>query len=305
MNFDPVSICRILNEERVERRSVRAVTSVPIQILVSPSIWHALQERSRTSGQSISQIVQMALADSLDVQHDAIFQVSTSGAIVQGLYQGCVSIAELRRHGDLGIGTFEDLDGEMILIDGRCYQARSDGVVVEAPDEALTPFACVVHFAPDNIADVTEVTSFADLTARIDRLRTSRNGMVSLRITGRFSRMLVRAACRTQPGMDLVEATARQSLFEFVDVPGTIVGFWSPEYTQAISIAGYHFHFISDDRAMGGHVLDLAASSLHVEVNDVNDVRLAIPETDAFLEADFNRDHSEALDIAQRQVRGQ
>lgn len=280
------------------------MTSVPVQTLVSAAIWQALQERSRTSGQSISHIVQMALAEALDVEHDAIFQVSTSGAIVQGLYQGCVSIAELRRYGDLGIGTFEDLDGEMILIDGHCYQARSDGTVVEASDEALTPFASVVHFAPDSIDDITDVTSCADLTTRIDGLRSSRNGMVSLRITGQFSRMLVRAACRTESGTDLVEATSRQSLFDFADVPGTIVGFWSPEYAQSIAIAGYHMHFISDDRTMGGHVLELSASSLRVEINDVNDVRLAIPETHAFLEADLNRDNSAALDVAQRQVRG-
>ena len=286
------------------RRSVRTVTPVPLHTVISESVWRALQERSRTSGQSIAHIVEMVLAEALDTQHDAMFQVSTSGAIVQGLYQGCVSIAELRRYGDLGIGTFEDLDGEMILIDGRCFQARSDGSVVEAPDESLTPFACVVHFAPDSIEDVADVTSCADLTARIDALRTSRNGMVSLRITGLFSRMLVRAACRTQSGTDLVEATSRQSLFDFAEVPGTIVGFWSPEYAESIAIAGYHMHFISDDRTMGGHVLELSAPSLRVEINEVNDVRLSIPETHAFLEADLNRDNSAALDVAQRQVRG-
>ena len=285
--------------------TVLAMSSVPIQTRVSASIWQALQDRSRTSGQSIAHIVQMALAEALDIQHHSIFQVSTSGAIVQGLYQGCVSVADLRRHGDLGIGTFEDLDGEMILIDGRCFQARADGTVVEAPDDALTPFASVVNFAPDSTADVTDVTSYEDLTARVDGLRASQNGIVSLRITGRFPSMHVRAACRTESGVDLVQATANQSLFEYQDVSGTLVGFWSPEYTQSIAIAGYHMHFISDDRTMGGHVLDLTAPALFVEINDVNDVHLAIPETAAFLEADLNRDNSAALDIAERQVRGQ
>jgi len=287
------------------RRSVLAVTSVPIQTRVSASIWRALEERSSTSGQSIAHIVQMALAEALDVEHQTIFQVSTSGAIVQGLYQGCVTVADLRRHGDVGLGTFEDLDGEMILIDGRCYQARSDGQVVEAPDDALTPFASVVNFAPDSEGEVEGVTSLDDLDSRLDGLRTSKNGIVSFRITGHFQAMHVRAACRTPSGVDLVTATSAQSLFEYHDVPGTLVGFWSPEYTQAISIAGYHLHFISDDRTKGGHVLDLNAEHLHVEVNDVNDVRLAIPETTAFLEADLTGDHSEALDVAERHVRGQ
>jgi len=85
---------------------------------------------------------------------------------------------------------------------------------------------------------------------------------------------------------------------------GTLVGFWSPAYTKSIAIAGYHMHFISADRQHGGHVLDLAADAIYVELNDVNDVRLAIPETAAFLDADLSADTSAALDIAERGGRG-
>lgn len=270
---------------------------------VSATIWRALQERSRTSGQSVAHIVQMALAEALDIEHHSIFQVSTSGAIVQGLYQGCVTVADLRRHGDLGLGTFEDLDGEMILIDGHCFQARSDGTVVEAPDDALTPFASVVNFAPDSIADLAGVDSYGALTERLDALRSSKNGMVSIKATGPFDRMRVRTACRTESGVDLVEATANQRVFDYADVPGTLVGFWSPDYAKSIAISGWHLHFISDDRTKGGHVLDLAVPELHVEFNDVNDVHLAIPETAAFLEADLREDNEEALRIAEHDGR--
>lgn len=270
---------------------------------VSATIWRALQERSRTSGQSVAHIVQMALAEALDIEHHSIFQVSTSGAIVQGLYQGCVTVADLRRHGDLGLGTFEDLDGEMILIDGHCFQARSDGTVVEAPDDALTPFASVVNFAPDSTADLAGVDSYGALTERLDALRSSKNGMVSIKATGPFDRMRVRTACRTESGVDLVEATANQRVFDYADVPGTLVGFWSPDYAKSIAISGWHLHFISDDRTKGGHVLDLALPELHVEFNDVNDVHLAIPETAAFLEADLREDNEEALRIAEHDGR--
>jgi acetolactate decarboxylase len=274
-----------------------------LQTRVSGSIWQALTERSRTSGQSVSHIVQAALAESLDIEHHSIFQVSTSGALVQGLYQGCVSVADLRRHGDLGLGTFEDLDGEMILLDGRCYQARSDGSVVEADDAELTPFASVVNFAADCVEDVTDVASYEDLTAEIDRMRTSENGFVSIRATGTFRSLRLRAACKSESGVDLVTATAGQALFDFAGITGTLVGFWSPSYSKSIAIAGHHMHFISADRQHGGHVLDLSTDALFVELNDVNDVRLAIPETSAFLGADLTGDTTEALDIAERHVR--
>ncbi|MFM8774929.1 MAG: acetolactate decarboxylase [Actinomycetota bacterium] len=271
-----------------------------LETQVSDSLWRALQERSTSSGQSVSHIVQAALAEALDVEHHSIFQVSTSGAIVEGLYQGCVSVGDLRRHGDLGLGTFEDLDGEMILIDGHCYQARSDGTVTEASDDELTPFASVVSFVADQTHALSSVTSWDNLQAQLDGLRTSANAIVAFRATGVFDAIKVRTACKHESGTDLVSAVADQAIFDFTHIEGSLVGFWSPEYTQAIAIAGYHLHFISADRQHGGHVLDLAARDLPVEVHQVTDLHLAIPETREFLAADLGGDTTEALNKAER-----
>ena len=274
-----------------------------IELRVSDSIWRALEDRAQTSGQSIHHIAQAALAEALDVEHHSIFQVSTSGAIVRGLYQGCVSVADLRRHGDLGLGTFEDLDGEMILIDGHCFQARADGSVVEAGDDALTPFAAVVSFVTDRSERIASVDSFDDLSGNLDAMRDSGNAIVAFRISGTFASLRMRAACRHESGTGLVEATADQGLFEVADMPATVLGFWTPDYAQAIGIAGYHLHAISDDRSHGGHVLDLSARDLLVEVHQVSDVHLALPETEAFLEADLSGDTRADLDIAERNTR--
>lgn len=271
-----------------------------LETQISDSLWQALQERSASSGQSVSHIVQAALAEALDVEHHSMFQVSTSGAIVEGLYQGCVSVGDLRRHGDLGLGTFEDLDGEMILIDGHCYQARSDGTVTEAPDDELTPFASVVSFAADQTHPLPNVASWPDLTGQLDGLRTSANAILAIRATGHFDTVRVRAACKHESGTDLVSAVSDQAIFNFTDIEGSLVGFWSPEYTQAIAIAGYHVHFISADRQHGGHVLDLTAHDLPVDLHVVSDLHLAIPETAEFLAADLGGDTTDALDKAER-----
>jgi len=275
-----------------------------IDVRVSDTLWQALQDRSNSSGQSIHHIVTAALAEALDVEHHSIFQVSTSGAIVQGLYQGCVTVADLRRHGDLGLGTFEDLDGEMILIDGHCYQARADGSVTEAADDELTPFATVVSFVADSTHTITDVTSFDHLNEALDRLRSSANAIVAFRVHGSFSTMTLRAACKHEPGTDLVAATADQGIFELANTTGTILGFWTPQFAQSIGIAGYHLHAISDDRTHAGHLLDVSFDAATVSIHQVNDVHLAIPETEAFLAADLSVDTAEALDLAERSVRG-
>lgn len=267
---------------------------------ISTSLWEALWLRSANSGQSIAHIVQVALAEALDLEHHSIFQVSTSGAIVEGLYQGCVSVADLRRHGDFGLGTFDQLDGEMIMIDGQCFQARSDGSVVEASDDEFTPFAVVTNFHSDETFELAEISSWDQLEAQLDDCRTSENAIVGIRIHGTFESLRVRAACKSELGIDLVAATSSQSEFAFENITGTLVGFWSPGYTRAISIPGYHVHFISDDRHSGGHVLGLSAGKLSVDLHHVSDVHLAIPETQAFLEADLSGDTTQALETAER-----
>lgn len=255
---------------------------------ISRDLWHALQQRSRSSGQSIADIVQRTLAEALDLDHDAVFQVSTSGAIFDGVFEGFVTIGDLRRHGDFGIGTFDAIDGELIMLDGHCYQARSDGSVHQAPDDALTPFASVCWHQADLSFEVHEPVSWTDLERLLDQHRASQNATVGIRCDGRFDRLHLRAACRAESGTDLATATRDQAEFVHADIAGTLVGFWTPDFARAIGIPGYHIHFISDDRTIGGHVLDLQAAGLSIECNQTNDLRIAMPSRGAFLSADLH-----------------
>lgn len=276
-----------------------------LRVVVPDDVWQALQDRSRMSGRGIDEIVRASLRETLDIDNDMVYQVSTSSAIVEGLYEGCVTVADLRMHGDVGLGTFEGLDGELVMLDGQCYQARGDGSVTVAPDSAMIPYATVVHFGVDEVAVLPHVESLQDFTAQMDVLRTSQNRIICFVATGRFSHLRVRTACRTQEGVGLVEATASQVLFDFTDITGTLVGFWCPEFITTISIAGYHLHFVSDDRLHGGHVLDLACDELRVAIDDLNEVHVAMPNSAQFLAADLSGDHREDLDIAERGQHGQ
>jgi acetolactate decarboxylase len=270
-----------------------------LQTTISDSLWAALQSRAASLGQPLRKVVQDALAEALDLDHHSMFQLSTSGAIVQGLYQGAMTVGDLRRHGDTGLGTFEDLDGELILVDGHCYQARSDGSVHVAPDTELTPFATVVTFTADESDDLGDVTSFDDLTSHLDAMRPNDNDFFAWRITGHLDQLRMRAACRHASGTPLVDAVADQSVFDLGDIGVTIVGFWSPAYAEAVTVPGYHLHAVSDDRHHGGHVFDLAAEQLSVAMHRVSDLHLALPETAEFLQAQLSGDTSAALDATE------
>lgn len=270
-----------------------------LEATISDALWAALQERAVALGQPVGRVVQEALADALDLTHHSMFQVSTSAAMVEGLYQGALTVGDLRRHGDTGLGTFEGLDGEMVLVDGHCYQARSDGSVSIAPNDALTPFATVVSFAAETSQDLNDVASFGDLTARLDAMRTSDNDFFAWRLAGTCSELRLRAACRHASGTPLVVAVADQAVFELADVPVDIVGFWSPAYAEAVAIPGYHLHAVSQDRARGGHVFDLRSPRLTAQVHRVSDLRLALPETEEFLQARLSGDVAHALDASE------
>ena len=168
-----------------------------------------------------------------------------------------------------------------------------------APDSALAPFFVATHFAADRVASFEGVGSFADLRQRLDQLRPSANVFVAIRLHGHFERIKVRTACKSAPGTDLVTATCHQAEFELESITGTLVGFWSPDYARTINVPGYHLHLLSDDHRHGGHLLELSAESLALELHTESNLHLALPETAAFLAADLSGDPSAALATAE------
>jgi acetolactate decarboxylase len=267
---------------------------------ISETLLRALAARSARTGEPLAHIVMSALADALEVEHATLFQVSTSTALVKGVYQGVVTVGQLKQHGDFGLGTFDSLDGEMLALDGHFYQMRGSGEVTEPGDDARVPFAVVTAFRPERESTVDHVEGFDALAARLDGMRRSANLFYAVRLDGRFARLRVRAVCKVEAGVSLVAATSQQAEFTFSDVVGTVAGFWTPAYARSINIAGWHLHFVTADRTGGGHLLDCQGMGLRAQVQELADVRIAMPETAAFLQADLSQDPSRDLDVAER-----
>ena len=266
-----------------------------LHVSLGDGLWDALHTLAKSTGESINHIVRRSLAESLDLEHHTIYQVSTSGALVQGVYQGCVSVADLKRYGDFGLGTFDGLDGEGIMLDGTCWQARGDGSVRVAPETALAPFWATTFFAADSTTTLKIVRGWDDLTRQLDQLRSSDNLFCAIRIDGVFETIHYRVACKSAHGTDLVTATSHQAEFSKTSIRGSLVGFWTPSYARTINVPGYHLQLLSDDHQHGGHILDLQASDLSVKLHMDNHVHLALPETQSFLTADLQGDPTEAL----------
>ncbi len=236
----------------------------------------------------------------VDAAHQ-LFQVSTLNAIVEGVFDGTMTMGELRRQGDFGIGTFNALDGELIAVDGEFYQLRSDGSAHVVGDDLRTPFAVVQNFRPETTADLLEPATIGEIGELVNSLAGSDNYFYAVRIDGLFSRLTLRAVPRQErPYPTLVEATTHQSVFDFEQVEGSIVGFRFPDFSQGINMAGLHLHFISSDRRRGGHVLDLVVESGTLTLDHTADFHLELPEVEAFGASDLGKDEREAVEQAER-----
>ena len=58
-------------------------------------------------------------------EKEMIFHYSVLKALDNGVLEGDMEIGELKKHGDFGLGTFNKLDGEMIILDNMEFTARS------------------------------------------------------------------------------------------------------------------------------------------------------------------------------------
>jgi len=271
-----------------------------ISVDIPSSVKIALDsEVARTKG-SPSSVIIAALAEYLGTPLHTLFQISTSGALVAGINSGVVSVQALLNHGDFGLGTFANLDGEMVLLDGQVYQVQGTGRVLKALLDSAVPFAVITRFAPEVDLEIQAIGSFSDLEARCDAKRASGNIFYALQLDGRFTHVRTRAVNKPREGARLVEAAKSQSEFHFTDVVGTLVGIWSPGFSSAFSVPGYHFHFLSEDRQHGGHLLDCAAGRLRLRLEALTDFHLALPETESFLKADLSKNVAAELAYAEK-----
>ena len=207
-----------------------------------------------------------------------VYQHSTLAALMGKVLGGSATLAELKEHGDTGIGTFDGLDGEMIMVDGEVYYMDGEGFIHHVTDmDKTVPFA-TVHHADDpsetvkfSAGNMTEMVSLID-----DReLENTFSGVI---LRGSFSYMKVRSAPKSErPYPSLSEITKTQREFEQTDVTGTLVGYYSPELYQGTVAAGWHVHFLSDDRTFGGHVLGFDADQLEGDLTIFDNYELHLP----------------------------
>lgn len=216
-------------------------------------------------------------------------------ALVEGIYEEKIPFSEVKKHGDFGLGTFDHLDGEMVMLDGAIHQMTSDGRVQKVEETAMTPFSCVTFYRPVSHDELNVALSSYDFLAWLYSLLPSPNLCYALRIEGQFSTMTVRSVPKQESYRPLVEIANEQPVFQFRNIAGTLAGFFTPAFLSSLNVPGLHLHFLSVDFQHGGHLLSCEPRQVRVGLQILHRVELTLPISLDYLTCDFRRDVDQDL----------
>jgi acetolactate decarboxylase len=248
-------------------------------------------------------LVACSSAYAATADRETIQQVALLQSLAQGYFGGTVTVKQLRSVGDTGIGTFKGLNGEMIVLDGTVYQALGSGKVVVADDKDTVPFSNVTFFDKDITLPLTDIANKAALEERLNKIVNEKgpNSFYMIKLHTTFPSILFRSEYGSQePYPTLVGALKeKQTEFTHKNITGTVVGLFCPNYMGGLNSTGWHFHFISDDRKQGGHILELSFKEGTVELDKTDKFTMILHNDPQFHEMNLAKDMSKDIKSAE------
>ncbi len=238
---------------------------------------------------------------------ETIYQIALLQSLAMGYFDGSISVKDLKTYGDTGIGTFEGLNGEMIVLDGVVYRANQDCEINVMADKETVPFSNVTFFDKDFSVKLSNVHDKAALEKILNETldKNGRNSFYMVKISGDFNEILIRSEKGTkEPYPTLVEALKTQKEITPKNISGTIVGLYCPDFMSSLNSTGWHFHFISADKKIGGHVLELNLKSGEAQLDKTDSFKLDLPKKKNFHALNFKQDMKEDIRKAEQDVQG-
>jgi len=211
-------------------------------------------------------------------------QFAVINTLAEGSYLSNITYKEIKQAGNFGLGTFNYLNGEMVALNGKFYQAKVDGNVNLVKDSDCSPFAAVHHFIADQTVNVeNEIVNFDELQNYLSNYISNNKNIYSFKIHAEFDSITVRSVpAQSLPFPPLADVIKNQTLFNLKNIKGTLVGYWFPHYLSNVNAPGFHFHFISDDEKNAGHVISCSFSKANVEIDELSKLNLVIPQNEEY-----------------------
>ena len=242
--------------------------------------------------------------ESLVMNTHVLYQLALFQSVAQGEYYGASTVGAFKEHGDFGMGIFEAVNGELIMLDGVVYQALHDGSVVIPSDDTPIPYGNCAFFTPDiDLPDIT-CDSLTDLEEILDTavLKYGKNQFYFAKIHGCFPLVRIRSELKQEEPYRMLNIALRtdQREYRYEDLSGTMIGLFCPAYMQSMNAPGWHFHFISDDGSAGGHMTGAILQDCKAALCKMSRLVTDIPDSDTFNSKNLGIDVMDAIREAER-----
>jgi acetolactate decarboxylase len=200
--------------------------------------------------------------------HSTVHQVGTYDYLVQPDFTGLRPANTVTDHTTLGLGTFDNLDGELVMVGGVAYRVPTTGIPERITGKELTPFIQAIKFTPTKSGPIPPGTQCSQLISAIDGLIGTDQGIVAVRVRGTFTQLETRSVPKqVQPWPSLATVISQQTQFNLDGNKAVLVGFRQGSDFLGVGQPGLHLHGLTPDRRAGGHVLSCTAG---------NDVQLSV-----------------------------
>ncbi len=251
------------------------------------------------SGCSLSHSAKNQVLQTQQNDTNTLFQVSTLQALMQGYYYPVSTVGELKANGDIGIGCFEKVNGELIMLDGVVYQAVYDSSVLTPEKDYTVPYATVAFFHNDISKEFKNISSIKNLQEKLNEIvnKTGKNMFYFVRIDGTFDTVTYRSEyAQKEPYKPLAKAMETdQTFFDKKNETGTIVGLFCPSFMDKLNTPGWHLHYITSDRKNGGHLLELSSKKLSVQLSKKTNFTMKLTEEKKFQNLPLSQDLSKDI----------
>jgi acetolactate decarboxylase len=215
---------------------------------------------------------------------DEFYHYSIWAALVNKVYDGNLTVKEAKKYGDIGLGTYNGVDGELIALDGVFYHVPGSGVVSVADDTAHIPYLNATFFDEDISFEISSTINYDSLRKLVQQHFPSRNFFYAFKIHGEFDSLKLGSLHKQQrpytEGLDSL--MPHRPTFDHANITGTMVGFFSPDFIGDVNVAGFHLHFMSDDKKAGGHVMEFKGKNFKVGIDKLATYRFVLPDKTDF-----------------------
>ncbi len=226
------------------------------------------------------------------IKPNHLYTFGHASAFIGGLYDAHIAYGEIKPYGNFGLGAPDKLDGEIVIFDNKFYQTQSSGKTSEVKDIEQTPFVIINNFKSDKSIKKAGTLTKDQLFRLLDSVLTKKNGIYAIHIRAKFITVKTRAFPKItqKPYQPMAQLLSLQQFFNFENLEGDLIGYRLPSYMEGANISGYHFHFLSDDKSKGGHIIDLTMNDITIEIDELDGFSIQPPPTEAFQNFDLEKD---------------